>query len=83
MTLSEFILLGLAERNIPTKTPKAADALNTIQPDFIRVHAPGFKPGSMMWQLIQNGTITLQSEEEIVQEQRLFYNALMKWTATM
>ena len=30
----------------------------------------------MMWQLIQNGTITLQSEEEIVQEQRLFLQCL-------
>lgn len=77
MTLSEFILLGIGGKEYSDENArKTADALNTIQPDFIRVHATGFKPGSMMWQLIQNGTITLQSEEEIVQEQRLFLQCL-------
>lgn len=77
MTLSEFILLGIGGKEYSDENArKTADALNIIQPDFIRVHATGFKPGSMMWQLIQNGTITLQSEEEIVQEQRLFLQCL-------
>lgn len=77
MTLSEFILLGIGGKEYSEENArKTADALNIIQPDFIRVHATGFKPSSMMWQLIQNGTITLQSEEEIVQEQRLFLQCL-------
>ena len=77
MTLSEFILLGIGGKEYSEENArKTADALNIIQPDFIRVHATGFKPGSMMWPLIQNGTITLQSEEEIVQEQRLFLQCL-------
>lgn len=77
MTLSEFILLGIGGKEYSEENArKTADALNIIQPDFIRVHATGFKLGSMMWQLIQNGTITLQSEEEIVQEQRLFLQCL-------
>lgn len=77
MILSEFILLGIGGKEFSEENArKTADALNIIQPDFIRVHATGFKPESMMWQLIQDGTISLQSEEEIVREQRLFLQCL-------
>ena len=77
MILSEFILLGIGGKEFSGENErKTADALNIIQPDFIRVHATGFKPESMMWQLIQDGTISLQSEEEIVREQRLFLQCL-------
>lgn len=77
MILSEFILLGIGGKEFSGENArKTADALNIIQPDFIRVHATGFKPESMMWQLIQDGTISLQSEEEIVREQRLFLQCL-------
>ena len=77
MILSEFILLGIGGKEFSEENArKTADALNIIQPDFIRVHAVGFKPESMMWQLIQDGTISLQSEEEIVREQRLFLQCL-------
>ena len=79
MTLSEFILLGIGGKEYSEENArKTADALNIIRPDFIRVHATGFKPGTMMWQLIQEGTISLQSEEEIVREQRLFLQCLKK-----
>lgn len=77
MTLSEFILLGIGGKEYSEENArKTANALNIIRPDFIRVHATGFKPGTMMWQLIQEGTISLQSEEEIVREQRLFLQCL-------
>ena len=77
MILSEFILLGIGGKEFSGENArKTADALNIIQPDFIRVHATGFKPESMMWQLIQDGTISLQSEEEIVVEQKLFLQQL-------
>lgn len=57
---------------------KTAEVLNIIKPDFIRVHATGFKPELKMGQLIREGSVTLQSEEEIVMEQRLFLQKLDK-----
>ena len=49
-----------------------------IQPDFIRVHATGIKPESKMWEFVQEGSFTLQSEEEIVTEQKLFLEKLLE-----
>lgn len=55
---------------------QTADALNMIQPDFIRVHAIGIKPESKIWEFVQEGSFALQSEEEIVIEQKLFLEKL-------
>lgn len=77
MLLSEFILLGIGGRELSEENAiQTANALNAIHPDFIRVHATGFKPESKMGQLIREGFVTLQSEEEIVVEQKLFLQAL-------
>lgn len=51
-------------------------ALNIIQPDFIRVHATGIKPESKLGEFVRDGSFTLQSEEEIVIEQKLFLQQL-------
>lgn len=47
-----------------------------IQPDFIRVHATGIKQESKMGEFVRDGSFTLQSEEEIVVEQKLFLEQL-------
>ncbi len=79
MTLSEFILLGIGGKELSNENAlKTAEALNIIKPDFIRVHATGFKPESKMGQFIREGSVTLQSEEEIVMEQKLFLQTLDK-----
>ena len=79
MTLSEFILLGIGGKELSNENAiKTAEALNIIKPDFIRVHATGFKPESKMGEFIREGTVTLQSEEEIVMEQKLFLQTLDK-----
>lgn len=79
MILSEFILLGIGGKELSGENAiQTAKALNIIQPDFIRVHATGIKPESKMGEFVQNGSFTLQSEEEIVVEQKLFLQQLQE-----
>ena len=75
--LSEFILLGIGGRELSEENAVAtAEALNIIRPDYIRVHATGIKPESQLGEFVRNGSFTLQSEEEIVEEQKLFLQRL-------
>lgn len=77
MILSEFILLGIGGKELSEENAvQTAKALNIIQPDFIRVHATGIKPESKMGEFVREGSFTLQSEEEIVIEQKLFLQQL-------
>ena len=77
MILSEFILLGIGGKELSDENAiQTASALNIIQPDFIRVHATGIKSESKMGELVREGSFILQSEEEIVIEQKLFLQHL-------
>ena len=77
MILSEFILLGIGGKELSEENAaQTAKALNIIQPDFIRVHATGIKPESKLGEFVRDGSFTLQSEEEIVIEQKLFLQQL-------
>ena len=77
MILSEFILLGIGGRELSEENATStAQALNTIRPDYIRVHATGIKPESKLGEFVRTGSFTLQSEEEIVVEQKSFLQQL-------
>lgn len=77
MILSEFILLGIGGKELTEENAAAtAEVLNIIRPDYIRVHATGIKPESKLGEFVRNGSFTLQSEEEIVEEQKLFLQCL-------
>lgn len=77
MILSEFILLGIGGKELSEENAiQTAKALNIIRPDFVRVHATGIKPESKMGEFVREGSFTLQSEEEIVIEQKLFLQQL-------
>ena len=77
MILSEFILLGIGGRELSEENAAStAQALNTIRPDYIRVHATGIKPESKLGEFVRTGSFTLQSEEEIVVEQKSFLRQL-------
>lgn len=79
MILSEFILLGIGGKEFSEENAvQTAKALNIIQPDFIRVHATGIKPESKLGEFVRDGSFTLQSEEEIVIEQKLFLQRLQE-----
>ncbi len=77
MILSEFILLGIGGKELSEENAAAtARALNIIRPDYIRVHATGIKPESKLGEFVRSGSFTLQSEEEIVVEQKSFLQQL-------
>lgn len=77
MILSEFILLGIGGKELSEENAtRTAEALNIIRPDFIRVHATGIKPESKMGEFVREGSFTLQSEEEIMIEQKRFLQQL-------
>ncbi len=77
MILSDFILLGIGGRQFSDENAiLTAKALNIIKPDYIRVHAAAIKPDTEMGAMLKRGEFELQSEEEIVREQRLFIENL-------
>lgn len=70
-------MLGIGGKELSEENAaQTAKALNIIQPDFIRVHATGIKPESKLGEFVRNGSFALQSEEEIVVEQKLFLQQL-------
>ena len=77
MELSEFTLFGIGGKELAeVNAVETAKVLNVIKPDFVRVHATGIKLSSEMWNYVKNKELTLQSEEEIVSEQKIMLELL-------
>lgn len=75
--LSEFTLFGIGGKELAEENAvETAKVLNVIKPDFVRVHATGIKLSSEMWNYVKNKELTLQSEEEIVSEQKIMLELL-------
>ncbi len=77
MQLSEFIILGLGGKSFwKEHAIETAKALNAINPYKIRVLTIGIKSGSRLEKKWKRGEFQLQSEEEIITEQRLLLEQL-------
>jgi len=77
MSISEFIILGLGGQELwQEHARETAAVLNKINPHFIRVLTIGVKPGSGLARQMQAGQYTLQSEKNIIEEQRLLIESL-------
>jgi len=77
MEISEFIILGLGGRQRwQAHATETARVLNQINPDFIRVLTIGVKPGSGLAQQLQAGKFELQTEKNLIEEQRLLIESL-------
>ena len=77
MEISEFIILGLGGKALwQEHARETARALNEINPDFIRLLTIGVKPGSGLEKQLQQGTYELQSEKNIIEEQKLLLESL-------
>lgn len=77
MEVSEFIILGLGGRELSRENAlETARVLNEINPDFIRVRTIRVKPNTGMDRLRLSGSYTLQSEEEMIEEQKLLIENL-------
>ncbi len=77
MEISEFLIMGLGGRELSEEhAVQTAAACNQIDADFVRVRSIGVKVGSRLEQALERGEYELQSEEELIREQRLFLENL-------
>jgi radical SAM superfamily enzyme YgiQ (UPF0313 family) len=77
MEISEFLIVGLGGRELwEENATQTALALNEINPHFIRVRTIGVKVGSPLEQTWHAGEYVLQSEVELIREQRLLADTL-------
>jgi radical SAM superfamily enzyme YgiQ (UPF0313 family) len=77
MSISEFIILGLGGQELwEEHASETARVLSEINPHFIRVLTIGVKPGSGLLRQMEAGEYTLQTEKNIIEEQRLLIENL-------
>jgi len=77
ISLSEYMLLGLGGRRWWREHAiESARVINAINPHFIRMRTLTVRPGMPLNEKILSGEFELQSEEEIVREERLFIENL-------
>ena len=77
MELSEFVILGLGGTALwKEHALETARVLNEINPDFIRVLTIGIKKGSGLEKQLRDGKFQLQSEKNLIEEQRLLIENL-------
>ncbi len=77
MTVSEFIILGLGGQELwQEHATETAAVLNKINPHFIRALTIGVKPGTGIARQMEAGEYTLQTEKNIIEEQRLLIEQL-------
>jgi hypothetical protein len=75
--LSDFTLLGIGGRELSEENAiETAKVINSVNPDYIRVHHTAFNSNTKLGHDVERGIFILQSEEEIVREQRLFIENL-------
>jgi len=77
ISLSEFTLLGIGGKALSLENAvETARVINAVNPEYIRVHHTAFKPNTKLGRDVQKGLVQLQSEEEIIKEQKLFIEHL-------
>jgi radical SAM superfamily enzyme YgiQ (UPF0313 family) len=77
ISLSEYIMPGIGGRSLSREHAlETAGLLNTIKPDYIRVRTFAMHPKSPMRKMVEEGTFSLMSDEEIVAEIRLLLSSL-------
>lgn len=77
IALSEFVISGLGgTRFWEDHATSTASALNEINPDKIRVLTIGVKKGSGLEKKLRAGEYSLQTEENIIEEQKLLIETL-------
>ena len=82
MSISEFIILGLGGQELwEEHARETAKVLSEINPHFIRVLTIGVKPASGLLRQMEAGEYTLQTEKNIIEEQRLLIENLFGITS--
>ncbi|SHJ85099.1 Radical SAM superfamily protein [Dethiosulfatibacter aminovorans DSM 17477] len=77
MELSVFIILGLGGRELSKKNSvETAETINLMKPDFVRVRTVALNTDTRLSAMSDNGEYTIQSEEEIVNEQKVLIESI-------
>ncbi len=77
MELSEYVMPGLGGRRLSREHAlESADALNKIDPDFIRLRPLAVPLRAPLFKLIESGTFEPLTEVEVAVETRLFIESL-------
>jgi radical SAM superfamily enzyme len=75
--LSEYVMPGLGGKDLSEEHAiETADALNQIDPDFIRLRTLSVPPGIPLYDEYQSGTFIKCTDLEVVQEIRLLIGTL-------
>ncbi len=75
--LSEYIMPGVGGRELSREHAlETARLLNMIEPDFIRVRTFAMHPMSSMQKMIEDGTFSPMTDEEVIREIRLLLENL-------
>ena len=77
ISLSEYYLLGIGGKALwREQAIESARVLNAINPDFIRVRTLSINERILMWQDVANGTFIRTTDEEMMEELKLFIQNL-------
>jgi histone acetyltransferase (RNA polymerase elongator complex component) len=77
ISLSEYYLLGIGGKALWREhAVESARVLNAINPDFIRVRTLSINERILMWQDVANGTFIKTTDEEMMEELKLFIQNL-------
>jgi hypothetical protein len=77
ISLCEYVVLGLGGKGMWREHAiQTARVLNQIDPDFIRVRTLTIKPGMPLYDEVKNGNFIRATDEEIIEEERLFIEHL-------
>jgi len=77
ISLCEYVLLGLGGKKMWREhATETARVLNEINSDFIRVRTLTIKAGMPLYDEVKNGNFVRQTDEEVIEEERLFIEGL-------
>jgi hypothetical protein len=77
ISLSEYYLLGIGGKALWREHAiESARVLNAVDPNFIRVRTLSLKENLLMWPDVENGTFVRTTDEEMMEELKLFIQNL-------
>lgn len=83
ISLSEYVILGLGGKGMWREHAlETGKVLNQIDPDFIRIRTLVVSKTMALYQKLEKGEFILQSDDEVVVEERLLVETLGEITST-
>jgi radical SAM superfamily enzyme YgiQ (UPF0313 family) len=84
LSLCMYLIPGIGGKGLGKENAlESARVVNTVNPDFVRFRSLYVKGRSPLGEMVEQGTFDIPSEDEIVQEIRLFIERLEGVTTTL